>query len=105
MVIVKLGKVIEFEWNEANQEKNWLKHRVSAKESEEAFYDNKKLLLEDIKHSKKEKRFILIGETGNRRMLFTVFTIRNEKIRIISSRDTNRKEEDLYEKAVSIAKI
>ena len=105
MVLVKLEDVIEFDWNEANKQKNWLKHKVSIKEVEDIFYDSKRLLLEDIKHSEKEKRFILIGKTKKERMLFTVFTTRNEKIRIISSRDTNRKEENLYEEAVSVAKV
>lgn len=82
-----------------------MKHKVSVKEAEDVFFDSKRLLLEDIKHSDKEKRFILIGKTEKGRALFTVFTIRDEKIRIVSSRDTNRKEENLYEKAISIAKI
>ena len=105
MFLIKLSEVLEFEWNEANEKKNWLKHKVAAKEAEDVFYDHKKLLLEDIKHLEKEKRFVLIGKTKAGRMLFTVFTIRDKKIRIISSRDTNRKEEDFYEKAISIAKV
>ena len=105
MITVKLGKVLEFEWDEGNEEKNWLKHRVAAKEAEDIFYDRKRLLLEDIKHSEEEPRFILIGRTKKGRILFTIFTIRAKKIRIISSRDTNRKEEDFYEKAINTAKV
>ena len=37
MVIVKLGQVLEFEWDEGNEEKNWLKHKVSTKEAEMFF--------------------------------------------------------------------
>lgn len=105
MILVRLEDVIKFDWNEANKQKNWLKHKVSIREIEDVFYDSKRLLLEDIKHSEKEKRFILIGKTKKGRMLFTVFTTRNKRIRIISSRDTNRKEENLYEKAISVAKV
>lgn len=105
MSIVKLGKVVKFEWDESNGRKNWLKHKVLIEETEDVFYDRRRLLLEDIKHSEKEKRFILIGKTDKGRMLFAVFTIRDEKIRIVSSRDTNRKEEDLYEKAINTTKV
>jgi len=45
-----------------------------------------------------EERYILLGETKKRRPLYTVFTIRDKKIRIISSRDVNKKEVGLYEK-------
>ena len=105
MSLPKLGKVIEFEWDEGNEEKNWLKHKVSAKEAEDIFYDRKRLLLEDIRHSEKELRFILIGETKQGKMLFIVFTVRDKKIRVVSCRDANRKEENLYEKAISAAKV
>lgn len=105
MTIIRLSKVLKFEWDQGNEEKNWIKHNVLAKEAEDVFYDTKRLLLEDNKHSEKEKRFILIGKTKEKRMLFTIFTIRGKKIRIISSRDTNRKEENFYEKAVSVAKV
>jgi len=105
MTRIKLTDIVEFEWDEANEQKNWLKHKVTAKETEDVFYDGKRLILEDIKHSEKERRFILIGKSKKGRMLFTIFTIRDTKIRIISSRDTNRKEEGLYEKAISSAKV
>ena len=61
--------------------------------------------MEDIKHSEKEPRFILLGYTKKGRILFTVFIIRAKKIRIISSRDTNRKEENFYEEAISATKV
>lgn len=105
MSLYKLGKILEFEWDEGNEEKNWLKHGVLAKEAEDVFYDRKRLLLEDIKHSEKESRFILIGNTKQARMLFIVFTTRDKKIRVVSCRDTNRKEENLYEKAISATKV
>lgn len=105
MSLPKLGKVLEFEWDEANEDKNWLKHKVLAKEAEDIFYYSKRLLLEDIKHSEKESRFILIGKTKQRRMLFIIFTTRGKRLRVISCRDTNRKEEDFYEKAINTTKI
>lgn len=93
-----LDKSIEFEWDKGNLDKNWLKHKVTNKESEESFFDENKIIYKDIFHSNKEERYILLGKTKNYKLLYTVFTIRNKKIRIISSRTTNKKEEKIYEK-------
>jgi uncharacterized DUF497 family protein len=87
-----------FDWNEANKNKNWIKHKVKTNECEEVFFDNSKVIYKDILHSGKESRFILIGKTKKLRMLFVVFTIRNKKVRIISARDTDKEERRLYEK-------
>ncbi|MFX0195841.1 MAG: BrnT family toxin [Candidatus Hodarchaeota archaeon] len=38
----------------------------------------------------------MLGKTDNERLLFVVFTIRSNKIRVISARDMNRKERRLY---------
>ncbi|HIE24125.1 MAG TPA: BrnT family toxin, partial [Candidatus Korarchaeota archaeon] len=56
----------------------------------------------DKLHSKEEERFILLGKTKKERVLFVVFTIRNDKIRIISVRDINKKERRLYEKTTLV---
>ena len=36
---------LEFDWDEGNTTKSWIKHRVSAKEQEEAFLVEDKLVL------------------------------------------------------------
>jgi len=97
MIVVK--EPVEFIWDKGNREKNWLKHKVTNKECEEVFFDYQKLISKDCFHSKKEKRFILLGETKRKRLLFIVFTLRGKKVRVISSRDINKKERKLYEKA------
>lgn len=88
----------EFEWDQGNREKNLLKHRVSDTECEEVFFDHRKQILKDTLHSGAERRYILIGMTKKRRVLFVAFIVRNQKIRVISARDLNRKESHLYEK-------
>lgn len=99
-------KEISFEWDKWNQNKSFKKHKVTNREAEEAFQDKKGVIFEDIKHSKSESRFILIGKTKKGRLLFTIFTIRRkDKIRIISSRDTNRKEVPYYEKKTNTTKV
>lgn len=89
-----------FDWNTTNSGKNKRKHNVEDWECEEVFFDKHKVVLKDKLHSGKEERFILLGKTKRERLLFLVFTKRNEKIRIISARDiTKAKEIELYEKA------
>ena len=100
MRIVK--EVLEFDWDKGNIGKN-KKHDVEDKEAEEPFLDGNKVIFIDAFHLEKEKRFVLIGKTKNKRLLYIVFTKRNKKIRIISARDINRKEVHLYEEKISVA--
>lgn len=103
MSVITLAEPVSFIWDKGNEEKNWIKHRVTKEEAEKAFSDDNKLLFEDVKHSTgAEKRFILFGKTDKRKLIL-VFTIRNEKVRVISARPMNRKEVILYEKAISAA--
>jgi len=86
-----------FEWDEHNAEKNWKKHSVSFSESEEIFSNPPLLVADDLKHSEKEKRFLALGQTYAKRLLYVVLTIRGANIRVISARDMNRKERKEYE--------
>lgn len=92
---LNLDEVDEFDWNEANIKKNEIKHKVYYKESEQIFFD-KPLYLRDEKHSKMEERFYAFGETNEKRLLTIVFTKRNKRIRVISARDQNNKENKFY---------
>jgi hypothetical protein len=96
--MIIIPKPLSFEWDNGNQDKSWQKHQVSIVEAEEAFFDQNKKLYPDPIHSGKESRKILIGKTQKNRVLFIVFTIRKEKVRIISARDLNKREKGLYEK-------
>lgn len=97
MAASKLRNVAGFEWDEANVE-HIARHNVSPAEAEEIFFDTKNVLDEDIEHSIAENRFIIIGKTKGKRLLYQIFTKRGNKIRVISSRDINKKEVELYEK-------
>ena len=88
---------LEFEWDEGNIDKNWIKHKVGLKEAEQAFVDPKAIVSEDPKHSKIESRWLLLGKTEQGRRLAVVFTRRRNKIRVISARPQSRKERGLYE--------
>jgi hypothetical protein len=96
MVIV-LPEPQGFDWDVGNSGKNEESHDVSDAECEEVFFDPRKKLFNDTIHSGREERYILLGQTKGKRILFVVYTIRNKKIRVISARDLNKKERKLYE--------
>ncbi|HSX19062.1 MAG TPA: BrnT family toxin [Candidatus Saccharimonadales bacterium] len=97
--MIDLGKIVGFEWDKWNLDKNYIKHGITPKEAEEVFLDENVLLIEDIKHSGAEERSIAIGMTVGDSLLFVVFTVRSNKIRIISARIANKKERRQYEQA------
>ena len=86
-----------FEWDENNREKNWEKHQVSTGECEEVFFNLPLLLSMDPAHSQMEPRSFILGQTDSGRLLFIAFTIRDDRIRVISARDMSRKERAIYE--------
>ena len=91
-----------FDWDEFNAVKNWERHRVTPEEAEDIFFHDPFVMRADSSHSKSEKRFRALGKTSGNRRLFAAFTIRGTRIRIISVRDMNQRENeayDLYEEA------
>ncbi len=87
---------LEFEWDKGNQSKSLEKHGITAEESEQVFF-RPYVLKPDGSHSAKENRFNLIGKTDSGKILFMSFTVRNNKIRIISARRADKKERKIYE--------
>lgn len=88
---------IEFDWDDGNGEKNWLRHRVSQAEAEQVFFNRPLVVADDELHSRNEVRFYALGRTDAGRFLFVVYTVRNEKLRVISVRDMTRRERKEYE--------
>jgi uncharacterized protein len=91
-------QLVGFEWDEANSDKIARKHGISAKEAEEVFLSETALVIPDSSHSQQEDRFILVGQTLLAAHLFVVFTLRKDKIRIISARRMHKNEIKKYEK-------
>lgn len=98
--VIDLAKIAGFEWDRGNIDKSFQKHGITIREAEEAFLDKHVFLQEDIKHSEKEDRYIAISKTSKNKMLFTIFTVRDTKIRIISTRVASKKERGLYEEKI-----
>jgi uncharacterized protein len=86
-----------FQWDEGNSNKNCIKHNVQNWESEQVFFNQPLLILEDTVHSGNEKRWAAFGTTDSNRFLVIIFTKRRNLLRVISARDMNRKERQYYE--------
>jgi uncharacterized DUF497 family protein len=87
-----------FEWDEGNGQKNWEHHHITPEEAEDIFFNEPLVVRDDIRHSRQEKRYYALGQTTAGRRLFVAFTIRRSLLRVISVRDMNKKESDIYAK-------
>lgn len=95
-----LPEPITFEWDKGNIDKNLVKHTVANREAEEVFENNLKFIFRDEKHSQREERYGLLGATDTGRKLSVVFTIKKDKVRIITARDMSKKERSAYEEKI-----
>lgn len=88
---------IEFEWDEGNKNKNLVKHNVDNQEIEEVFFNLPVVITPDRGHSKVETRYLVLGQTDSRKKSSIIFTLRKNKIRVISARPMSQKERKFYE--------
>ena len=56
-----MRKRTDFQWDENKEKVNEKKHGVSFSLAQLAFLDSNRVILEDVSHSQKEKRFYCIG--------------------------------------------
>lgn len=92
----ELSQATGFDWDEWNAPKIWEKHGVSQAECEQVFFNEPVVVGEDAKHSDAERRYYALGATDKGRGLFMVFTMRDDRIQVITARDMNRKERRIY---------
>ena len=85
-----------FDWDDANVSKIWEKHGVSAAECEEVFFNRPLLSGPDEKHSGREARYYVLGQTDSVRPLFLAFTVRRGLIRVVTARTMSRKEREVF---------
>ena len=90
-----------FEWDDGNSTKSLEKHGIDNDLVESIFYDPNLLALgEQFQPTVNEARYGILGKAADKEVLFVCFTIREGKIRPISSRVANQKERGLYGKEV-----
>ena len=84
-----------FEWDESKNQDNQKKHGVPFEIAQYAFADQNRIILEDLVHSDKEKRYYCIGKV--KEGIITVrFTYRKKVIRIFGA-GYWRKGKNIYE--------
>ena len=88
---------LSFEWDTSKAKANLVKHAVSFEEASTVFGDPLSLTIPDPAHSQVEDRFIVLGQSHQRKLLVVVHTERGDNIRIISARRASRRERKSYE--------
>jgi uncharacterized DUF497 family protein len=87
---------IAFEWDSQKAIANIRKHGVSFEQACEAFFDPFLVRLED-EVIDDELREQILGMSASRKILFVVYVLRFENIRVISARVATLEERESYE--------
>jgi uncharacterized DUF497 family protein len=87
-----------FEWDLDKARENARKHGVTFEEAATVFGDGEAMIEDDVGHSNREDRFIIVGMSARERVLLTVYTIRRaDTVRIVTSRHAVKHERQAYE--------
>ncbi len=89
---------MDFEWDKHKNRSNIAKHGIDFSDAHDIF-KYPMLIKEDIRSEYGEQRWISIGLLKDI-VVVLIFTIRREKIRIISIRKANQKERDIYNEKI-----
>jgi uncharacterized DUF497 family protein len=90
---------VTVEWDPRKASLNERKHGVAFEEAATVFTDPLSSTIPDPLHSEDEERFIIMGQSIQRRTLVVAHTDRGDTIRIISARVANTRERRAYEES------
>jgi len=93
---------VSFEWDNNKDKFNQRKHDISFTDAQLAFLDSNRIIAQDLKHSRGEKRYYCFGKVKGG-VLTVRFTYRNQRIRIIGAGFWSKGKE-IYEKENKIPK-
>jgi uncharacterized DUF497 family protein len=97
-MVIEWDGLVKFEWDEAKNQANVVKHALDFEDAKSAFFDLWALTLPDNRRDYGENRFILIGQSDlDTLVLVVVYTVRHHHYRIISARRANAKERKAYD--------
>lgn len=88
---------MEFVWDDDKAKSNRTKHGVSFEEAKAVFVDPLYIVFEDPDHSIGERRYIIMGESNQRRLLVVGYTDEEDLVRVITARPATRHERRAYE--------
>ena len=91
---------MQYHWDSTKAAGNLSKHGVSFQEAVTVFDDPLFVIFADPDHSVREKRFIIMGESGRKRLLVVAYTERPNEIRIINARKATPHEREVYEEEI-----
>lgn len=86
----------DVEWDAAKARRNLMKHGVSFDEGATALKDPLAVTKPDLRHSQREDREFMIGQSGDGRIVAIAYVTRGSKIRIISVRVATATERNDY---------
>jgi uncharacterized DUF497 family protein len=90
---------VDVEYDPAKAASNLKKHGVSFDEAATALLDSVALAIEDP-DAEGERRWVLIGMSNKARLLTVVYALRHQRIRLISARDSTKRETRTYAQRV-----
>ena len=97
---IRIMKPPSFEWDDSKNQENIAKHGVSFMEAQRAFFDERRVIVEDLDHGEKEERWFCFGTLSDG-ILTVRFTFRGDMIRICGA-GYWRKGRKIYEKENNI---
>ena len=86
---------MNIEFDETKARANLKKHGVSFEEAATALFDERALSMEDP-YAREESRRLLLGVSDLARLLMVVYTVRHNRIRLISARKATNREVNHY---------
>jgi uncharacterized DUF497 family protein len=89
-----------FEWDGRKERENLVKPGVSFREALTVFGDPLAILLPDPSHERSERRYLVLGESNQGRLLVVAHADRPPRTRIISARTPTRRERKTYEEEI-----
>ena len=81
-------------WDSNKNQENYKKHGIDFETAIHVFEDLNRIEIYDSEHSQDEDRYVTIGLVEE--VLFVVYTLRNNSIRMISARMATKKERSIY---------
>lgn len=90
---------MDYEWDEAKNSANLIKHGLSFADAEEVFSGDT-LTVRDGRKDYGEPRFATLG-TLRGRVVFIAHTVRADNVRIISMRKANEREQKIYQERLA----
>jgi hypothetical protein len=87
---------VDFEWDERKARASLRKHKVDFADAATVFEDLRAVTVTD--ENLDEERYATLGMDSLGRQLVVIYTVRGQRIRIISARRATRRERADYEK-------